>query len=272
MKKTIITLTILLLTLILQGCKNQIDDEKTIHIIATQVPHEEILKQAEPILKEKGYKLKITVTDDYSFPNKAVAKMSADANFFQHIPFLDQYNSQASENEKLIKVADVHIEPLIGYSKTLKNINEVTKESNILISNSLTDHGRILIILQKEGLITLKDGVNTLTATLKDITEESILQPENFKQVIPELLTSGYKNEKKIDLAFINGNFALEANLNQTENIIEEKADNNPYVNVLAVLKGRETLPKIQELIKVLTSQEIKAFIKNKYQGSVIPA
>ena len=272
MKKIILTITFIFTSIFLIGCNKGINDSKTIHIIATQIPHEEILKQAEPLLKEKGYSLKITVTDDYSFPNKAVSKKSADANFFQHIPFLEKYNLETDEKEQLTNVAVIHIEPIVGYSKTITQINQMTKESRILISNSIPDHGRILMILKEYGLITLKEGVNTLTATLNDITDKSILQPKNFIQVAPELLVSSYKNEKNIDLAFINGNFALEAKIPSNEKIITEKTDNNPYVNIIAVLKGREELPKIKALIEVLTSNEIKTFINNQYQGSVIPA
>ncbi|CCV63637.1 Methionine ABC transporter, (binding) lipoprotein [Alteracholeplasma palmae J233] len=270
MKKTLTFITVLLLSVILVACQNKIEDPKTIYVVATQIPHEEILKEAEPLLKEKGYKLDITVTDDYYVPNKAVANKSADVNFFQHIPFFDKYNSDAKDSEKLVNVAGIHIEPIAAYSKTITDINNLPNNAKVLISNSEADHGRILSILSQNNVVTLNEGVDTLTAKLSDIKEN----PKNitFKQVAPELLATTYNTESDSQLAFINGNFALTAKLDNNQKVLVESPTNNPYVNILAVLNGRENLPKIKALIEVLTSKDIKDFITNKYAGSVIPA
>lgn len=272
MKKNIIIIIItLVLALILTACSKAIDNENKIYVLATAIPHEEILIEAKPLLEELGYELIITVTDDYYVPNQAVANKSVDANFFQHIPFLTNYNSTATEDKKLVNVGNIHIEPIAGYSKNIVSLDEL-KEGNhkVLISNSEADHGRILSILVSRNIIVLNEGVDTLTAKLSDIKTK----PEGleFRQVAPELLVTSYNAENDISLAFINGNYALEAGLLDKEKVIVESPNNNPYVNVVAVLNGREDLPKIKALISVLKSEEIKNFIINNYGGSVIPA
>lgn len=271
MKKIAVLIVALVTTVLLVGCKNKIDDEKKIYVLATAIPHEEILKEAKPLLKEKGYELIITVTDDYYVPNKAVATKSVDANFFQHIPFFDNYNDGVSDEEKLVNVGGIHIEPIAGYSKNIDNIELLkTGSHQILISNLEADHGRILSILAQQNIITLKKGVDTLTAKLRDV--ETKPEGLEFRQVAPELLVTTYQTENDISLAFINGNYALEGKLKDNEKVIVESPNNNPYVNIVAVLNGRENLLKIKELVAVLQSQQIKDFINQKYQGSVIPA
>jgi D-methionine transport system substrate-binding protein len=267
-------LTLIISTIIILGLascnQNNIDDESTIYVVATAVPHAEILEQARPLLADLGYDLDVTVVSDYATPNPAVANGSADANFFQHIPYLNQYNESADDDAKLLNVANIHIEPLGLYSKRYNSLDELPNNATVIISNSTSDHGRFLSVLSNEGLITLKDGVDALTATLEDIETN----PKNlsFEQVNPELLFSSYDNDQG-DIIFINGNFALSGGLNPLEDaIVLESPDNNPYVNVLAVLDGRENLPKIQALIDVLTSDTIKTFIETEYQGTVIPA
>lgn len=271
MKKIILTLTLFITSLTLISCaKNDIADETTIYVVATAVPHAEILEEARPYLEDLGYTLDVTVVSDYTTPNPAVANGSADANFFQHIPYLNQYNESADENSQLLNVANIHIEPLGLYSKRYTSISDVPNDATVIISNSTSDHGRFLSVLASQGLITLKDGVDTLTATLEDIATNP--KNLNFEQINPELLFSAYNNDQG-DLVFINGNFALSGGLNPLDDaLLLESPDNNPYVNVLAVLDGRETLPKIQALIDVLTSDEIKDFITETYDGTVIPA
>ncbi|WP_264229664.1 MetQ/NlpA family ABC transporter substrate-binding protein [Acholeplasma laidlawii] len=266
-KKAILLLLTFIFSFSLVACGN---DDKTIKVLATAIPHEEILIQAIPLLADKGYSLEIIVTDDYGIPNSAVANGSVDANFFQHIPFFNSYNNDPATTKRLVNVGGIHIEPIAGFSKRITSIGALNNGGNVLISTSESDHGRVLSILAQEGIITLKDGVDTLTARLADIETK----PENltFRQVAPELLTTTYQNENNIDIAFINGNFALSANLPDNQKVVIESPDNNPYVNIIAVLEGNETLPKIQALIEVLTSQTIKDYITNTYGGSVIPA
>ena len=271
MKKIILTLILIITITTLVSCNNaDISDESTIYVVATAVPHAEILEEAKPYLKDLGYTLDITVVSDYTTPNPAVANGSADANFFQHIPYLNLYNESANSDKQLVNVANIHIEPLGLYSKRYSSLDDISANATVIISNSTSDHGRFLSILANEGLITLKSGVDALTATLEDIDTNPLQL--TFEQVNPELLYSSYNNDQG-DLIFINGNFALSGGLNPLEDaLVLESPNNNPYVNVLAVLEGRETLPKIKALIEVLTSNEIKTFIENNYEGTVIPA
>ncbi len=271
MKKLLSLFVLTIITLGLVACNNSnIDDENTIYVVATAVPHAEILEAARPLLEEKGYTLEVTVVSDYATPNLAVANGSADANYFQHIPYLNQYNESAADDAKLVNVAGIHIEPLGLYSQKYESISEVPNNATVIISNSTSDHGRFLSVLADQGLIALKDGVDSLTATLEDIkTNPKNLQ---FEQINPKLLFSAYNNDQG-DLVFINGNFALSGGLNPLEDaLVLESPDNNPYANVVAVLEGRENLPKIKALIEVLTSDAIKDFIEQQYKGTVIPA
>lgn len=270
--KKILSLFVLTIALIgLVSCAGaDIDDPNTIYIVATAVPHAEILEEARPLLEAKGYKLEVTVVAEYTTPNPSVANGSADANFFQHVPYFNLYNSTADQDKQLVNVAGIHIEPLGLYSKRYESISEVPNNATVIISNSASDHGRFLSVLAEQGLITLKDGVDTLTATLEDIETN----PKNltFEQINPELLFSAYNNDQG-DLVFINGNFALSGGLNPiSDALVLESPDNNPYVNIIAVKEGREDLPKIQALIEVLTSDTIKSFITSNYAGTVIPA
>ncbi len=270
MKKMITLLFIAFIAVSLTACQSKIDDEHTIYVVATAVPHAEVLEQARPLLAELGYTLEVEVVSDYATPNPAVANGSADANYFQHVPFFDAYNATAAEGKKLVNVAGIHIEPLGLYSNRHASLDDVPDNATVIISNSTSDHGRFLSILADEGLITLDSSVDRLTATLEDITSN----PKNlaFEQINPELLFSAYDNDQG-DLVFINGNFALTGGLNPLEDaLVIESPDNNPYVNIIAVLEGRENLPKIQALLQVLTSETIQNFITTNYGGSVIPA
>lgn len=271
MKKILSIFVLTIITLGLASCNQaDIDDPNTIYVVATAVPHAEILEQARPILEAQGYTLEVTVVSEYTTPNPAVANGSADANFFQHIPYFDQYNASAASDKQLVNVAGIHIEPLGLYSKVYTSIDQVQDGDKVIISNSTSDHGRFLAILAGAGLITLADGVNSLTATLEDITSN----PKNlvFEQINPELLYSAYENNQGA-LVFINGNFALSGGLNPLEDaLILESPIDNPYVNIVAVKEGRENLPKIQALVAALTSDTIKTYIEEHYQGTVIPA
>ncbi|MFA6801522.1 MAG: MetQ/NlpA family ABC transporter substrate-binding protein [Acholeplasmataceae bacterium] len=271
MKKLLSIFVLFIIALTVSSCSGvDIDDPNTIYVVATAVPHAEILEQARQLLEAQGYTLKVTVVSEYTTPNPAVANGSADANFFQHIPYFDQYNENASSDKQLVNVAGIHIEPLGLYSKSYTSIDQVKDGDTVIISNSTSDHGRFLNVLVGAGLITLKDGVNSLTATLEDIQAN----PKNlvFEQINPELLFSAYDNDQG-ELVFINGNFALTGGLNPlSDALILESPENNPYVNIVAVKEGRENLDKIKALVAALTSDTIKTFIEEHYQGTVIPA
>ena len=267
MKKII---TLLFVLFVLVGCGST-NDEKTITVIATPQPHSTILEECKPLLKEKGYDLEIIVVDDYYTPNKSLNMKEADANYFQHVPFFD---GEVETNGYDIAIAAyVHIEPFGFYSKSIKDVSELKENDRIIISNSVADHGRILSILDKAGVIKLKDGADPQTATLDDLKENKLNLV--FEQVNPEMLTSVYNNEDGVALVAINGNYAITAGLNPVkDSVILEQADStNPYVNIVACRSEDINSEKIKALVEVMNSDTIKEFIKNTYSdGSVIPA
>ena len=273
MKKLVKLLLAGLLTLGLGACGNggSTDaDDKTIHVVATLDPHSKVLEFAKDILAKDGWDLKITVVDDYYIPNKSVDGGDADANYFQHVPF---FKGEVEANGyKLANAAGIHIEPFGFYSQTISTLDELKDGAKVVISNSVADHGRILSILAKANVITLKDGVDALNATTADIVNN----PKNleFVEVKPELLVLSYQN-KEGDLVAINGNYAIQGGLNPTEDaVLLEQADaTNPYVNIVACREGEENSDKIKALVEVLKSEEVRNFITTTYaDGSVIPA
>ena len=272
MKKLVVVLLSVLLVFGLAACggNESKNDEKTITVVATLDPHSKVLEFAKDILAKDGWDLKITVVDDYYIPNKSVDGGDADANYFQHVPFFD---GEVSANDyALVNAAGIHIEPFGFYSKTITSVDALKDGAKVVISNSVADHGRILSILDKAGVITLKEGVDALNATTADIASN----PKNlvFIEVKPELLTLAFENNEG-DLVAINGNYAIQGGLNPTKDaVILEQADaTNPYVNILACRAGEENSEKIQALVKVLKSDEVRNFILSTYSdGSVIPA
>ena len=247
-------------------------EPQTLSVIATANPHEVILNAAAPILLEKyNIKLDIIETEDYYTPNRAVNDGDADANFFQHVPFFD--NEVAENGYDLVNVAGVEIEPFGFYSKKYKSLDELPDGAHIVTSNSVADHGRILSILAKAGLITLKDGVDELTATKEDIVDN----PHNYDfsiEVNPEQLTNTLDDDQA-DLVAINGNYAIAAGLKPSQDalLLEQADSSNPYVNILVTRSDLKDDPRIQALAEVLKSDEIKNFITTTWSdGSVIPA
>ena len=247
-------------------------EPQTLSVIATANPHEVILNAAAPILLEKyNIKLDIIETEDYYTPNRAVNDGDADANFFQHVPFFD--NEVEENGYDLVNVAGVEIEPFGFYSKKYKSLDELPDGAHIVTSNSVADHGRILSILAKAGLITLKDGVDELTATKEDIVDN----PHNYDfsiEVNPEQLTNTLDDDQA-DLVAINGNYAIAAGLKPSQDalLLEQADSSNPYVNILVTRTDLKDEPRIQALAEVLKSDEIKNFITTTWSdGSVIPA
>ncbi|AUD64158.1 hypothetical protein BK011_00045 [Tenericutes bacterium MZ-XQ] len=271
MKKIFILGTLFFTLITLFGCSSSDDTE--IEVIATQLPHAEILEFARPILEEKGYTLKITTTSDYYFPNPAIAAKDADANYFQHIPFLDLYNEN-NPDFQLVVAARVHIEPIGLYANEYESLAEIPNGAEVLLSNSISDHGRALNLLASAGLITLKNGVD-ITASNFNISEAIETNPKNLvfrTDVAPDFMISAYQNEEA-DLYIINSNYVLEGGLDPlTDSIFIEATDNNPYVNVVAVREDRLEDPKILALVEVLESEAVKAFILETYGGAVIPS
>ena len=233
-------------------------------VAATPVPHAEILELIKPTLAKEGVDLEIKVFTDYVQPNVQVAEKHLDANYFQTLPYLESFNKGKGTN--LVTVIGVHVEPFGGYSKKVKSLSELKDGATIAIPNEGSNSGRALILLQKAGLIELKDPTNAVS-TPKDIAKN----PHNFKfkelesALLPRVLD-------QVDLDMINTNYALEAGLNPaTDALIIEGAD-SPYVNFLVARPDNKDSPAIQKLAKALTSPEVKAFIAEKYKGAVLPA
>jgi D-methionine transport system substrate-binding protein len=277
MKKWISALFAVVLVLALAACggNNNADGGKKegkltkLVVGASNVPHAEILEKAQPILKEKGIDLKIVKFQDYVLPNKALADKEIDANYFQHIPYLEAQKKEHGYD--FVNAGGIHIEPIGLYSKKYKSLEELPDGATIIMSNSVADHGRILSMLQEKGLIKLKEGIDKTKATVKDIVEN----PKHLRfeaDVEAGLLPQIYKNGEG-DAVLINANYALDAGLDPAKDpIAVESPKDNPYVNIIAVRKGDENRKEIKTLVEVLQSKEIQDFIKEKYKGAVIPA
>lgn len=278
MKKSLLFKAILTLglSLTLAACGNDSADEKdstskseetTIKIGASNVPHAEILEFAEPLLAKEGVKLDITTYNDYVIPNIALDEGDLDANYFQHIPF---FNSAVAENDfDFVNAGAIHIEPLGLYSKKYKKLSDVKDGAVVLVSNSQSDWGRIISILEKEGLVTLKEGVEPTTATFDDIDKNT----KNLKfeyENDPALMTTLYQQEEG-DLVAINSNFAVDQDLDPLEDSIALESTSSPYANIVAVRSEDKKDPAIQKLIKVLKSNEVQDYILEEWKGAVVP-
>jgi len=236
----------------------------TLSVAATAVPHAEILEFVKPALAKQGVELKVKVFTDYVQPNVQVAEGRLDANFFQHQPYLDEFN--AARGTQLVSIAGVHVEPFGAYSSKIKSLAELPQGASVVIPNDATNGGRALLLLQKAGVIKLKDGAG-ITATVRDIAEnpKGIEVRELEAATLPRVLA-------QVDLALINTNYALEAKLNPTLDALVIEGSDSPYVNILVVSSERKDDAGLQKLAKALNSAEVKAFINEKYQGAVVPA
>lgn len=249
----------------LAGCSSNDAKQGTKLVVgATPVPHAEILEKIKPVLKEKGIDLEIKEFTDYVTPNTALNDKQLDANFFQHVPYMEDFAKK--NNMELISAAKVHVEPMGAYSKKLKSVDELQDGATIAIPNDATNEGRALLLLQKQGLIKLKDETG-LTQTPRDIAEN----PKNLKfseleaAQLPRVL-------QDVDLAVINTNFALEGNLNPVKDALFMEDKDSPYANILTVRPDNQNDPAIQELVKALNSEAVKKFLDEKYAGSIVPA
>lgn len=254
------------LLLVLAGCsdKGSSGDSSTLSVAATAVPHAEILEAIAPQLKQQGVTLEIKVFNDYVQPNLQVAQNQIDVNYFQTKPYLDEFN--ASRGTKLVTLAGVHVEPLGGYSRKWKTLAELPTGANIAIPNEASNGGRALLLLQKGGLITLKNPENPLS-TLRDIAEnpKQFVFRELESATLPRVLS-------EVDLALINTNYALDAKLNPVRDALLIESSDSPYVNYLVGLPGSEKDARVAKLIAALQSPATKKFIEEKYSGAVIPA
>ena len=241
-------------------------DDKKITVAASATPHAEILEEAKTLLKDKGYELEVKVFDDYVQPNNVVESGEFDANYFQHVPYLEQFNEEKGTH--LVVAGKIHYQPFGIYPGTKKDLKDIAKGDKIAVPNDTTNEARALLLLQDNGIIKLKDGAG-IKATVNDIEEN----PNNIEIVeleaaqVPRVVN-------EVAYVVLNGNYALEANYTVKKDALAyEKSDSEAaktYVNVIAVKEGNENSEKIKALVDVLKSDSIKKFIDEKYDGAVI--
>lgn len=243
------------------------DEDKTISVAASATPHAEILEQAKPLLEEKGYELEVKIFDDYIIPNEVVESGDFDANYFQHIPYLESFNEEKGTH--LVDAGDIHYEPFGIYPGKKDSLDDIEEGDTIAVPNDTTNEARALLLLQDNGIIKLKDGVG-LEATKNDIEEN----PHNVEIVeleaaqIPRVV-------QDMSYVVLNGNYALQADYSVAkDSLAYEKSDSEAaktYVNLIAVKEGNEGSEAIKALVEVLKSDEIKEYINETYDGAVIP-
>ena len=275
MKKRMSLLLVIAMSLamLVTGCgssKSESSEKKTedkkITVAASATPHAEILEEAKTLLKDKGYELEVKVFDDYVQPNNVVESGEFDANYFQHVPYLEQFNEEKGTH--LVVAGKIHYEPFGIYPGTKKDLKDIAKGDKIAVPNDTTNEARALLLLQDNGIIKLKDGAG-IKATVNDIEEN----PNNIEIVeleaaqVPRVVN-------EVAYVVLNGNYALEANYTVKKDALAyEKSDSEAaktYVNVIAVKEGNENSEKIKALVDVLKSDSIKKFIDEKYDGAVI--
>ncbi len=242
-------------------------EDTTITVAASATPHAEILEQAKPLLEEQGYTLEVTVFDDYIMPNEVVESGEFDANYFQHIPYLETYNEEHGTH--LVNAGGIHYEPFGIYPGTKASLDEIADGDTIAVPNDTTNEARALLLLQDNGILTLKEGVG-LEATVNDI------ESKNFDVEIVELAAEQVARvAEETSYIVLNGNYALQAGYSVAKDALAyEKSDSEAaktYVNVIAVKEGNEESEGIQALVNVLKSDAIVQYINDTYDGAVIP-
>ncbi|NQX65108.1 ABC transporter substrate-binding protein [Paenibacillus alba] len=281
MKKLSAALVALLFVLALAACGQKIAEppassapaasaapgtskEVTLKVGASSVPHAEILNNVKAKLKTEGVNLEVIEFNDYVQPNVQVFEKQLDANFFQHQPYLDQFNLDKKQN--LVKVVGVHIEPFGAYSQKVKSAADLKEGASVAIPNDPSNAGRALALMEKNGLIKLKDGVG-IKGTVQDVVENS--KKLQIKELDPAMLP---RNVGEFDLALINTNYALQANLLPTKDALFMEDKNSPYVNILVSRPDNKDSEAMQKLAKELNSEDTKKFIEDKYKGAIVPA
>ena len=239
---------------------------ETITVAASATPHAEILAAAKPNLEEYGYKLEVTEFDDYVQPNLVVESGEFDANYFQHVPYLNSFNEE--QGTHLADAGDIHYEPFGIYPGTKSSLEEIAAGDSIAVPNDTTNEARALLLLQDNGLLKLKDGAG-LTATVNDIVDN----PYDIKFVELEAAQVA-RVVNEVAFVVLNGNYALEAGYSVGQDSIAYEASDSvaakTYVNIIAVSEGNENEPKIEALVKVLRSEAIQKFIEETYDGAVV--
>ena len=243
------------------------DEPETITVAATAAPHAEILEEAKPILAEMGYDLEIEVFADYVLPNEVVESGEMDANYFQHINYLNSFNEE--QGTHLVNAGEIHYEPFGIYAGQKETLEEIEDGDTVAVPNDTTNEARARLLIEAQGWITL-DPEAGITATPEDITDN----PYNLS-IEPFEAAQVARHIDEVSYAVLNGNYALEAGLNAgTDALAVETADSDAiqqYVNIIAVKEGNENDPKIQALVEVLKSDEIVNFINEAYEGAVVP-
>ncbi len=262
---------------LLTGCGNNdaagkkadtgsVQELEVIKVGASITPHAEILRSVSDELEKQGYKLEVVEYNDYIIPNTELESGELDANYIQHLPYLEDFNKENGTD--IVSVADIHYEPFGIYAGKSDSLENLKEGAVIAVPNDTTNEARALLLLQDQGLIKLKENAG-LTATVKDIADN----PKNFE--IKELEAAQVpKALQDVDVAAINTNYALEANLKLSDALASEGADSlaaKTYANIIAVKEGNENAEKIKALIDAVKSEQVKKFIEDKYDGAVVP-
>ena len=267
MKKILKATSVLtLLTLVLAsvvGCGKGKVKGGTVKVSATSVPHAEILEHIRPELEERGIKLELTVADDFDVHNRSLAEKEVDANYFQHIPFLEQQINDF--NYEIQEFGKIHIEPLGLYSKKFASLDDIPEGATISIPNDPTNEARALALLHRNDVIEMND-LTDLKATIIDIKEN----PKNlkFEEIDASMLS---RTLDDVDASIINTNFALAASLNPMDDALIIEDSDSPNVNILTIRKGDENREELKLLKEVLMSDSVRDFINEKYQGAIVP-
>lgn len=262
MIKNVLSLACALFFFLLPSCSSK--PKNGLKVAATSVPHAQILEWIKPDLKAQGIDLIIITIDDYNMPNRALADKEIDANFFQHLPFMQEQIKQF--HYPIMSIAEIEIEPMGIYSKKIPSLSDLQENATITIPNDPTNEARALLLLQANGMIEL-DHLNHLQATILNI----IHNPKHlqFIEVDAAMLPRSLDD---VDAAIINTNYALEAKLFPIKDALALEDKNSPYANIIAIRIGDENRPEIQALKTAMTSEKIKEFISQKYKGAVLPA
>lgn len=249
--------------LLLSSCSSE-NRKDQLKVAASSVPHAQILETVKSDLKKQGIDLVIIVSDDYNMPNRALSNHEVDANFFQHIPFMDEQVKHF--HYPIQSLAKIEIEPLGIYSKRIHSLSELKENSTIAVPNDPTNEARALLLLQKHGLIQLEDPSNLQSTVLNIVRNPKKLK---FIEVDAAMVPRSLDD---VDAAAVNTNYALEANLSPLTDALAIEDNDSPYANIIAVRQGEENRPEIEALKQAMTSEKMRAFILEKYQGAVLPA
>lgn len=266
MKKALaLVLAALVALALFAGCSKSKTDPHTIVVGASVTPHAEIIEQVRDLLKAKGFELEIVEFTDYVMPNTALEDGDLDANFFQHKPYLDDFN--ANNGTHIVSVAAIHYEPFGIYPGKTASLEELADGAQIAIPNDGTNEARALLLLEANGLITLKEGAG-FTATKLDIVEN----PKNLEIVEMEAAQLP-RTLADVDMAVVNGNYALEAGLSIADALATEAVESESaqtYANIVVVKEGNEENAAVKALCEALQSEQVKSFIEEKYEGAVV--